>query len=97
MYSTPYNYICLTLFYSVESDGKVAPNYGDSHNLISTGGFSKTKLLRFEHTRNTSNTAHANTAHANTTHANTAYHSNLCSHSTLDNVVCHMHRMCRLC
>ena len=79
--------ICLTLFYSVESDGKVDLNYGDSHNLVSTGGFSKTKLLRFEHTSNTSNTAHANTA----------YHSNLCSHSTLDNVVCRMHRMCRLC
>ena len=60
VYSTPYNYICLTLFYSVVSDGKVALNYGDSYNLVSTRGFSKTKLLRFKHTRNTSNTAHAN-------------------------------------
>ena len=33
-------YICLTLFYSVGSDGKVALNYGDLHNLVSTGGFS---------------------------------------------------------
>ena len=75
------------VFYRVAVIQAEVCNHGPEHNLVSTGGFSKTKLLRFEHTSNTSNTAHANTA----------YHSNLCSHSTLDNVVCRMHRMCRLC